>query len=170
VPDKGVHTLVEAYEKLDTELPLVIVGDTPYMTEYKAQLRRTQDSRIRFLGYVYGTPYRELLANCYLYIHPLLVDGTSPALLQAMAYGCCVVASDLPEVDGTLADAGPRFRKGDSDTLAAEMAGLLLDPEKVRQYKQKARQRVIDHFSWDHVTDAYEALSMRLLGSVWNME
>ena len=134
------------------------------MTEYKEpQLQSTNDSRIRFLGYMYGTPYRELLANCYMYIHPLLVDGTSPALLQAMAYGCCVIASDLPEVDGTLADAGPRFPKGDADALCTEMAQMLAHPEQVRIYKEKARQRIIDHFSWDRVTDAYEALSLRLL-------
>lgn len=162
VPDKGVHTLVEAYEKLETDLPLVIVGDTPYMTEYKARLQSTKDARIRFLGYLYGTPYRELLANCYMYIHPLIVDGTSPALLQAMAYGCCVVASDLSEVDGTLADAGPRFSKGDADALRAEMARMLAHPEQVQIYKQKARQRIVDYFSWDRVTDEYEALSVRL--------
>ena len=163
VPDKGVHTLIEAYEKLDTELPLVIVGDTPYMTDYKARLQSTKDSRIRFLGYLYGTAYRELLANCYMYIHPLLVDGTSPALLQAMAYGCCVIGSDLPEVDGTLADAGPRFPKGDAVALRAEMAHMLAQPDQVLLYKQKARQRIIDHFSWDRVTDAYEALSAKMI-------
>jgi glycosyltransferase involved in cell wall biosynthesis len=92
---------VEAYEKLATDLPLVVVGDTPYMTDYKANVKSTKDPRIRFLGYVYGLEYRELLTNCYLYIHPLLVDGTSPALLQAMAYGCCVIASDLPETQWT---------------------------------------------------------------------
>lgn len=88
VPDKGVHVLVDAYERLRTEFPLVIVGDTPYMTDYKTKVMSTKDSRIRFLGYVYGLEYREILANCYVYIHPLLVDGTSPALLQAMAHGC----------------------------------------------------------------------------------
>ncbi len=163
VPDKGVHTLVKAYEKLETDLPLVIVGDTPYMSEYKARVQSTRDPRIHFLGYVYGAAYRELLANCYLYIHPLLVDGTSPALLQAMAYGCCVIGSDLPEVDGTLADAGPRFAKGDADALRAEMARMLAQPELVQRYKQKARQRIIERFSWDQVTDAYEALSAKLI-------
>lgn len=163
VPDKGVHTLVEAYEKLETEMPLVIVGDTPYMSEYKARLQSTQDSRIHFLGYLYGNAYRELLANCYLYIHPLLVDGTSPALLQAMAYGCCIIGSDLPEMDGTLADAGPRFPKGDVAALRAQMAQLLAQPAQVTQYKQKARQRIIDHFSWERVTDAYEALSSQMI-------
>jgi len=163
VPDKGVHILVEAYEKLETDLPLVIVGDTPYMTEYKRKVQSTRDPRIRFLGYIYGVEYRELLANCYMYIHPLLVDGTSPALLQAMAYGCCVIGSDLPETGWTLADTGPKFRPGDVDGLREQMAATLDHPEKVREYGQKACQRIIDHFSWDYVTDQYEALSYQVL-------
>jgi glycosyltransferase involved in cell wall biosynthesis len=165
VPDKGVHTLVEAYEKLDTELPLVIVGDTPYMTEYKARVRSTRDPRIKFLGYIYGKQYRELVANCYLYIHPLLVDGTSPALLQAMAYGCCIIASDLSEINGSLAETGPRFKAGSSDELRKQMALLLDDPEQAREFGRMARQRIKDYFSWDQVTDEYETLSRRLVGN-----
>jgi glycosyltransferase involved in cell wall biosynthesis len=163
VPDKGVHVLVEAYEKLNTDIPLVIVGDTPYMTEYKAKVQSTTDRRIHFLGYIYGQEYRELLANCQLYIHPLLVDGTSPALLQAMAYGCCIIASDLPEIDGSLADCGPRFKAGDANTLREHMSSMLASPILAQKYGQQARQRIIEHFSWDRVTDEYEALSQRLL-------
>ncbi len=162
VPDKGVHLLVEAYEGLATDLPLVIVGDTPYATGFKAKLHATSDRRIRFLGYIYGTEYRELLANCFMYIHPLLVDGTSPALLQAMAYGCCIVASDLPETLCTLGDTGRTFASGDPANLRQRMAELLADRQQTHSLGRSARQRVIDRYSWDRVTDEYERLSLRL--------
>lgn len=165
VPDKGVHVLVEAYEKLKTDVPLVIVGDTPYMTDYKAKVQSTKDKRIHFLGYVYGQEYRELLANCRLYIHPLFVDGTSPALLQAMAYGCCIIASDLSEIDGSLADCGPRFKTGDADALRDQMDRMLASPDQAATYGRLARQRIIDYFNWDKVTDDYEALSQKLLAT-----
>ncbi|MCL4487635.1 MAG: glycosyltransferase [Chloroflexi bacterium] len=164
VPDKGAHVLVEAYKQIRTDWPLVIVGDSPYATAYKAAVRSTKDSRIRFLGYVYGLEYRELLANCGLYIHPLLVDGTSPALLQAMAYGCCIIASDLPEIDGTLADTGPRFRTGDANSLREQIALMLDHPDRARQFGEKARSRVIAYFDWDQVTNQYEQLSRELCG------
>lgn len=162
VPDKGVHVLVEAYEKLKTDMPLVIVGDTPYATEYKTKVQSTKDPRIHFLGYVYGEEYRELLANCYMYIHPLIVDGTSPALLQAMAYGCAIVGSDLPEIDGTLADTGLRFPVSDADALRIQMANLLENPTLVQRLGQLSRQRIIEYFNWERVTDQYEALSEQL--------
>jgi glycosyltransferase involved in cell wall biosynthesis len=162
VPDKGVHVLVKAYEKLKTDVPLVIVGDTPYATEYKTKVQSSEDKRIRFLGYVYGNEYRELLANCYMYIHPLLVDGTSPALLQAMAYGCAIIGSDLPEIDGTLANTGLRFPVSDAEALRTQMANLLENPTMTSKLGQLAHQRIVKHFNWDRVTDDYEALSMKL--------
>jgi glycosyltransferase involved in cell wall biosynthesis len=163
VPDKGAHILVRAYEKVETDIPLVIVGDTPYMTEYKSKVQSTRDPRIRFLGYVYGVEYRELVANCCMYIHPLIVDGTSPALLQAMAYGRCVVASDLPEIDGSLADAGVRCKAGDADALREQIAALLACPDEIQEYGRQARQRAATLFSWDRVTDEYERLSVQLV-------
>jgi glycosyltransferase involved in cell wall biosynthesis len=163
VPDKGVHILVEAYEKLQTDLPLVIVGDTPYMTAYKAKVQSTKNPRIHFLGYIYGIEYRELLANCYMYIHPLIVDGTSPALLQAMAYGCPIIGSDLPEIDGTLADSGLRFKTSDSNDLCQKMSILIANPSFANELGLRARQRIVNYFSWEKVTDEYERLSILLL-------
>jgi len=165
VPDKGIHVLVDAYEGLDTDMPLIIVGDTPYMTKYKEMVQSTKDARIRFLGYIYGLEYRELVKNCYLYVHPLIVDGTSPALLQAMAYECCVIGSDLPEINGTLSDTGPRFRVEDSNSLRVQMANMLANPNQVKLYGKKARQRIIEHFNWDRVTDKYEEISRELINS-----
>ena len=162
VPDKGAHVLVKAYEKLKTDIPLVIVGDTPYLTVYKTKVRSTTDSRIRFVGYVFGQEYRELLANCFLYVHPVLVEGTSPALLQAMAYGCSIITSDLPETSWTLGDTGIKFRAGNVAALGEAMAAILAQPEQAQRWGSKARQRVMDHFTWDHITDQYEALSFRL--------
>ena len=73
-----------------------------------------------------------------------------------MAYGACVIGSDLPEIDGTLADTGPRFPARDADRLREQMALMLANPAQVHDYGRAARQRVIDHFNWDEVTNDYE--------------
>lgn len=164
VPDKGAHLLVGAYEQLETNMPLVIVGDTPYATEYKAKVMSTTDKRIRFLGYIYGAGYRELVENAYAYVHPLIVDGTSPALLQAMALGKCVISTDLPETLGVVGGVAITFRSQDITDLRDKLRFALDNPDRVIEYGRLAHQRVEARYDWDVVTKQYEALSYKALG------
>jgi glycosyltransferase involved in cell wall biosynthesis len=163
VPDKGPHVLIDAYKKLQTDLDLVLIGDTPYFKDYASKLKQNRHPRIKFLGYVYGDAYRQLVSHALIYVHPLLADGTSPALLQAMAYGSCIVASDLPETMAVLADAGVSFKAGDADELAQKLQRLLENRELVYQYREKARLRVEEKFSWGKVTDQHEAIYRSLM-------
>jgi glycosyltransferase involved in cell wall biosynthesis len=163
VPDKGVHLLVEAYEQLETDLPLVIVGDTPYTTEYKARVMATKDERIHFLGYIFGERYRELVAGAYAYVHPLIVDGTSPALLQAMALGKCVISTDLPETMGVVEGAAITFQSENVADLRDKLRYALDHPDRVAEYGRLARQRVDERYNWELVSRQYEALSLKAL-------
>ena len=56
VPEKGCHTLIEAYRGLKTEIPLAICGEPTHSEAYHARLQTlaANDGRIRFLGGVYG--------------------------------------------------------------------------------------------------------------------
>jgi len=164
VPDKGVHLLVKAYEQLKTDMPLVIVGDTPYATDYKAKVMSTTDKRIHFLGYIYGDQYRALVEHAYAYVHPLIVDGTSPALLQAMALGKCVISTDLPETMGVVQDVAIVFRNQDIADLRDKLGYALDNPDRVAEYGRLARQRIEECYNWDVVTKQYEALSYKTLG------
>ena len=60
--------MIEAFEKVETEMPLLIVGDAPYAQKYIEQLKATRDPRIRFPGAIYGNGYRELQSHAYAYI------------------------------------------------------------------------------------------------------
>jgi len=164
VPDKGVHLLVEAYEHLETDMPLVIVGDTLYTTQYKKNVMSTRDRRIHFTGFIYGDGYRELVENAYAYVHPLIVDGTSPALLQAMALGKCVISTDLPETMDVVKDVAITFESKNVKDLRDKLRYALDNPDRVAEYGRLARLRIEKCYSWDVVTKQYEALSLRALG------
>lgn len=164
VPDKGAHLSIEAYEKIETELPLVIVGDTLYAHEYKKKIMTTKDNRIHFLGYIYGDKCRELVKNAYAYIHPLVVDGTSPALLQAMALGKCVISTDLPETKGVVEGVALLFQNQDVDDLRKKIIFVLENPKEAAIYGKMAKQRIKERYNWDIVARQYEALSFKALG------
>jgi glycosyltransferase involved in cell wall biosynthesis len=164
VPDKGAHLSVDAYEKIDTEFPLIIVGDTLYAHEYKNRVMSTKDPRIHFLGYIFGEKCRDLVKNAYAYIHPLIVDGTSPALLQAMALGKCVISTDLPETRGVVEDVAILFKSQNVEDLREKIIFALQNPDKVAAYGKLAAQRIEECYNWDVVARQYEALSYKALG------
>ncbi len=161
VPENYAHHLVETFHGLDTDMKCVIVGDSAYSQEYIASLKAAAqgDPRIIFTGYVFGRGYQELGSNAYIFVETSGVGGTHPALVEAMAFGNCVVVYDTPENLETIGEAGLAYdgRTG-ADSLRQILSDLLTHPEKVQTYKQLAQQRAQTHYSWEAVTDAYERL------------
>ena len=159
VPENCAHHLVEAWQGLDTGMKCVIVGDAAYADEYKAQLRATHDPRIIFTGYVFGEGYWELASNAYLFTLTSGVGGTHPALVEEMAFGNCVIVYNTPENLETIGDAGLSYEgKGGGEALREVLKPLLEQPALVDSYRQKAAIRAAHYFTWEAVTDAYEAL------------
>lgn len=95
----------------------MIVGDAPYASEYKARLRAEAGPGVVFAGFRFAEAYQELQSNCYLYIQATEVGGTHPALIEAMAYGNCVLANTTPEHTEVLAD-GEYYAHNDFPELA----------------------------------------------------
>ncbi len=108
VPENCAHHLVEAFRELETNMKCVIVGDAPYAGAYIADLKAKAagDPRIVFTGYVFGDGYHELGANAYIFVETSGVGGTHPALVEAMAFGACVITHDTPENLETIGAAG----------------------------------------------------------------
>ena len=73
------------------------------------------------------------------------------SLLEAMAYGCCCVTSDLAECADVIADVGLTFRRGDCNGLRRAMESLLSDYGETRSLGLTARKRALGAFSWDSV-------------------
>jgi glycosyltransferase involved in cell wall biosynthesis len=159
VPENCAHHLVEAFEGLSTDMRCVIVGDAPYAAAYIRSLRAAGGSRVIFTGYLFGDGYRELLSSAYCFVETSEVGGTHPALLEAMAAGCCVVVNDTPENLETVGDAGFSY-PGDigAAALRTVLERLMKDPALVTEQGGRALERVRAHYSWDDVTTAYERL------------
>jgi len=163
-PENNAHIVIEAFEKVKTDMPLLIVGDAPYSHDYIRRLKRTKDSRIRFTGYVFGQGYRELQSHAYCYVQATEVGGTHPALVEAMGHGNCILANDVPEHREVLGDAGLYFRTACCDTLTERFQNVVDNPRKVEEFKKRSKARAEARYTWDKVTDAYERLFYRMMG------
>lgn len=165
-PENNALGVIEAYAALNTDVPLVIVGDAPYATEYKQRLRSAaKGHNVIFTGFQFGEAYQELQSNCYLYIQATEVGGTHPALIESMSYGNCVIANGTPENIEVVADAGVIFEKNNFSNLAAILRELLVEPQTVSDLGKRAAGRVAQHYSWDSVVAQYEDLLGSLIAA-----
>ena len=165
VPENCAHHLVEAFRDLDTDLKCVIVGDAAYAQEYIASLKASAaaDPRIVFTGYVFGRGYHELGSNAKIFVEASGVGGTHPALVEAMAFGNCVIVHNTPENLETIGDAGLSYDgQTGAEDLKRVLTELLENPDLVQAYSGKARERAATAYSWGPVTDAYERLCYQL--------
>lgn len=155
VPEKGVLELVKAYEQLDTEMPLVIVGDDNKKSAYKAQLLAHQSDRVRFLGYMYGAEKDQLLANALIYVSASGLEGTSPALLEAMGARVCALVNGIAENRSSVGDAAVLFDENDYHQLRLKWQQLIDQPELVAQMSQRGYEHVMTHYRWESIADDY---------------
>lgn len=162
-PENNALGVVEAFRSVATELPLVIVGDAPYAREYIARVRGAADPRVVFTGFQFGDAYRELRTHCRLYIQATEVGGTHPALVEAMAYGNCVVANDVPEHREVLREAGRYYPKNDFVALAELLQELVSDAEQVQSLRAAAQAEAAERYSWDRIVDQYEELLLEMI-------
>lgn len=156
VPEKGLHMLIDAYERLNPNLPLVIAGDG--QGAYADSLRSHASDKIRFLGYRFGDELHALFRNAYLYVHPAFREGLALSVLEAMAHQCCVLASDIPENLEPLAGHGYTFRVNDPADLVSQLARLIAQPDLVQAERAVAAQHVAQHYSWEAVVDRLELI------------
>lgn len=161
-PDKGVHLLVEAYTMLDTDIPLVIVGDNPDDRAYVDKLKSLANENVKFLGFQYGETAQQLFANCLIYVQPSLMEGNSPALMSAMATGRCVLVNGIEQNRETIGDAGIAFEAGDIKDLCRKLEELLNDREQIKKLGKQARQRIKDVYNWERVVDQLEDVYTRV--------
>jgi glycosyltransferase involved in cell wall biosynthesis len=169
VPENNAHLVIDAYRAAGGSsgvgVPLVLVGDAPYATRYKAQVEAAAAATpgVLLTGYLFGDAYVELQSNCLAYIQATEVGGTHPALVEAMGRGSAIIANDVPEHREVLAEAGIYYRRNDPQALAEALVKLRTDPALRTRLGQAAAERAEQEFSWVRVASEYEALFSRLV-------
>jgi glycosyltransferase involved in cell wall biosynthesis len=158
-PENNALLVRQAFERLATPVKLALIGDAPYAQGYIERVRDTRDARVVMPGAIYGAGYHELLSHCLAYIHATEVGGTHPALIEAMGRGALVLYLNTPENAEVAGGVGIAF---EAANLAQKLADVLgMSWEERTACGRRAMERVAERYSWDAVTDRYEALMTR---------
>ena len=161
-PGKGVEVLLDSVKTVLERVPdawFLIVGDGAMRAEWTALSARNGVShRIRWAGY--RKDVESLLAGCDLLVHPSLADAFPTVLLEAMAAGLPIVATDvggIPEIVES-EKTGRLVPAGDATALATEVAKLLNDAPARARMSEKARHVAMERFSTEAWITRLEAV------------
>ena len=159
-PENHVDLIVEGYAASRAQLPLVVVGGSPYGDEYTRRVMDRADERVRFLGGVWDQELLDqLYANALVYWHGHSVGGTNPSLLRAIGAAAPTNAFDVNFNREVLAEAGNYFATpSDVSRLAL---GAEADPQAALARGRVGLARA-SRYDWDSVTDSYEQLCQDL--------
>lgn len=164
VPEKGCHYLIEAWRRLDTHRKLVIVGDSSFTDGYVKTLD-TSDDRVVFTGYLYGTELVSVFRNAGLFVLPSDLEGLPIVLLESLAFGTPVLASDIPPNVEIMGDEGEYFSASDVTSLTGRLEELLPKLGELKIAAMSTRQGVLDEYNWDRVAEMTERLYEQVLDS-----
>jgi glycosyltransferase involved in cell wall biosynthesis len=155
-PEKGCHDLIDAFNKLDTDMKLVIAGGSG-TEEYIRALRAQADpTKVIFVGHRTATDLDELFSNAYAFVLPSYVEGMSMALLEALAFKIPVVVSDIPENRFVVNQCGFYFTPRDVTSLGSVLARLIAEPEHVAAARERLETLRLPN--WDTVAQDYDCL------------
>ncbi len=162
-PRKGLGTLLEAMRLLPENVRLWVVGEGPETDALKAGM--TGDPRIEWLGTISETDKTARLRGADVFCAPSLRgESFGIVLLEAMAAGTPVIASDIPgyaNVARVGADA-VLVPPGDSAALGRALRRVLTDPATSSKLVASGRQRA-EEFSMARLAEIYLARYERIL-------
>lgn len=144
----------------DLSWELHIVGDGPLKEEWR-QLAKALGvaPRLKWHGWL---PRAELLPyyqNAHALVQPSLYEGMANTVLEAMACGLAIVASDEPANRALVEDSGSGVCLPLANPAAAEaVLRATMTDDRWTQRGGDARTHAIKHFSWPQVAEAYVSL------------
>jgi len=166
VYQKGLDLLVKALSFLkDLTWGMTIVGDGPYIEELQSLVRDLDlHKRVEFVGWVGKNDILQYYQDATLFVFPSRHEGMPNSVLEAMAMGLPVVASDIAGNRELVQhqETGFLYPYRDIETMAGALAELVNDQNLRRKMGNRGRLRVKEEYTWKHTAGKYLELSREL--------
>lgn len=158
-PRKGLSVLLDAVAELPHDVRVWVAGEG----DATAQLRRRHpDSRIEWLGRISDDERDRRLAGADLFCAPSLGgESFGIILLEAMAAGTPVVASNIGGYAKVAGDAASLVQPGDAGALAGAIRGILCSEARAAELTELGRRRA-EAFDIARLADSYEDIYREL--------
>ena len=142
-PEKGVSTILEAWSRLHTPIPLRIVGDGPLISELRDEAHRRKLASVEFAGRLPREQTVQAMKNARFLIFPSLWYENFPmTIVESFACATPVICSGLGAMAEIVSDRrlGLNFSTGDAADLAAKVEWAWTHPAEIAAMGAAARK------------------------------
>ncbi|MEM7802165.1 MAG: glycosyltransferase family 1 protein, partial [Chloroflexota bacterium] len=166
-PRKNLITLIEAFHQLNLpDVHLILAGGKGWFFDqiFAIVERLGLENRVHFIGYVQDAHLPLLYAAADLFVFPSYYEGFGMPIVEAMACGTPVIASDASAMPEAIGGAGLMFQADSTEELAESMLTVLDNAEQAAKMRRvvlvQARQ-----FSWKTAAKETEAIYTKILSA-----
>ncbi len=167
VPENNYELIIKEFIKSNTKKDLVIVSNVEKNKFYEKLKEKTgfeKDKRIKFVGPVYDQEILvRLRKNAKAYIHGHSAGGTNPSLLEALSITDVNILYNAVYNEEVGEDATLYFSKGEGSLCKQIEKIEKFKSKEQSEYGLKAKQRIIDEYTWEIVVKKYKKLFDKLL-------
>jgi glycosyltransferase involved in cell wall biosynthesis len=171
--EKGVMTLLRAWERLSVRCPLQIIGDGPERPQLKAFARERNIRGVTFRGRLTREETLAAVKGARFVIVPsVYYEGFPMVIVEAMACGVPILGSRLGAMEEIVADGvtGLHFTPGDADDLMRKVEWAWRHTSDMCEMGHAARHEYENRYTADRnyslLMEIYERTLNRAIGSV----
>ena len=149
--EKGVGTMLRAWELLGDRIPLKVVGDGSLAERVSGAVERL--SGVEWMGQLPGEQVTELMKDAAFLVFPSTWYEVFPlVIVEAFATGLPVLASDIGNMSSLIdhGHTGLHFRPGDGEDLAVQVGWVLSHPDELSRMRREARAEFEAKYTAEH--------------------
>lgn len=168
---KNVQLLIKAFQKIASEYPetvLRIAGDGEERTQLERNVQKLGlEDQVEFMGWVDRSLLSKYFSRCQLFVLPSEFETFGIVILEAMASGKPVIASDCMGPRNIITDQedGLLFPKNDKEKLADAIQFLLSDPDTRQELGESAQETVAQSYSFSSIVNNLVRISKEIRSS-----
>ena len=156
--NKRANLLLQAYDELETDHPLDFYGEGPEMDDLRRSIKEGGlSNRVTCHGHVSHDEVLQAMGDAAAFVLPSRYDNSPNVVLETLAMGCPVLASDTRGARSMLIDneTGLLFDRTSLEALRDRLSNLLENSSLRQRLSTRGRKYVRNNHDVSSITDAY---------------
>lgn len=164
---KNLSLLIEAVSQMKTSVFLDLVGEGELRKSIEALIQKYGLQKVvKLHGKKRGEELIQFYKSADIFVLPSFKEGISLAMLEALAAGLPVVASDTPEIRPILGECGLLIQDPTARNYAGALDDLLSNKEKIRELSNLSIVKA-QAYSWENVLSCIEDVYKEVSYEIW---